>query len=142
MVAEKPTGGVNVGGGAIYALDNGAGNQAAAWEFVKFATSAEEQLKWHVATGYFPVHQDTYSLQDFEQQIVENPHYGVAIRQLMASNPKLQGIWVPSAYQIYYAFQSGILKMLQENRSAEETSKALEREINSYFSEFLRMQGQ
>ncbi|MPM20351.1 hypothetical protein SDC9_66780 [bioreactor metagenome] len=60
----------------------------------------------------------------------------------MASNPKLQGIWVPSAYQIYYAFQSGILKMLQENRSAEETSKALEREINSYFSEFLRMQGQ
>ncbi|MEA4860908.1 MAG: ABC transporter substrate-binding protein [Sphaerochaeta sp.] len=142
MVDEKATGGVNVGGGAIYALDNGSGNQAAAWEFVKFAISAEQQLKWHVATGYFPVHQDTYSLQAFEQHLAQNPHYGVAIRQLMASNPKLQGIWVPSAYQIYYAFQSGILKMLQENRSAEETSKALEREINSYFSEFLRMQGQ
>ncbi|NCC14318.1 MAG: ABC transporter substrate-binding protein, partial [Spirochaetia bacterium] len=71
-----------------------------------------------------------------------NPHYGVAIRQLMASNPKMQGIWVPSAYQIYYAFQSGILKMLEQDLSAEQTSAALEKEINSYFSEFLRMQGQ
>ena len=69
-----------------------------------------------------------------------NPHYGVAIKQLLDSNPKLQGIWVPSAYQIYYAFQSGILKMLTENKSPEQTSRELEAEINSYFTEFLRMQ--
>ncbi|MFA7162443.1 MAG: hypothetical protein WC083_07740, partial [Candidatus Methanomethylophilaceae archaeon] len=62
------------------------------------------------------------------------------IEQLLASNPRLQGIWVPSAYQIYYAFQSGILKMLEENRSAEETSRALAKEIDGYLAEFLRMQ--
>jgi len=140
MVDEKATGGVNVGGGAIYALNNGSGNEGAAWEFVKFATSAKQQLVWHIATGYFPVNRDTYTLPEFEAHLQANPHYGVAIKQLLDSNPKLQGMWVPSAYQIYYALQSGILKMLTENLSPEQTSKALETEINSYFTEFLRMQ--
>ncbi len=140
MADERATGGVNVGGGAIYALNNGSGNELAAWEFVKFATSAEQQYAWHIATGYFPVNRDTYSLPEFEAHLQDNPHYGVAIKQLLDSNPKLQGIWVPSAYQIYYAFQSGILKMLTENKSPEQTSRELEAEINSYFTEFLRMQ--
>ncbi len=141
-VDEKATGGVNVGGGAIYAFDNGRGNKEAAWEFVKFATSSEQQLKWHIATGYFPVHNDTYTLDAFQKHIEENPHYAVAIKQLMESNPKMQGIWVPSAYQIYYAFQSGILKMLQEDLSPQETTNALAKEINGYFEEYLRMQGE
>lgn len=140
MVDEKATGGVNVGGGAIYALNNDSGNENAAWEFVKFATSAQQQYTWHIATGYFPVNRDTYSLPEFEAHLKANPHYGVAIKQLLDSNPKMQGIWVPSAYQIYYAFQSGILKMLTENKSPEQTSRELEAEINSYFTEFLRMQ--
>lgn len=140
MVDEKATGGVNVGGGAIYALDNGLNHQGAAWEFVKFATSAEQQLKWHIATGYFPVHRDTYTMSAFNDHLTANPHYGVAIKQLLESNPKLQGIWVPSAYQIYYAFQSGILRMLTENKTPEQTSKELETEINGYLTEYLRMQ--
>ncbi|MGH0052407.1 MAG: ABC transporter substrate-binding protein, partial [Sphaerochaetaceae bacterium] len=65
-----------------------------------------------------------------------------AIKQLMESNPKMQGIWVPSAYQIYYAFQSGILRMLEKDLTPEETSKALAKEINGYFEEYLRMQGE
>jgi len=140
MVDEKATGGVNVGGGAIYALNNGSHNEKAAWEFVKFATSAKQQYAWHIATGYFPVHRDTYAMPEFQAHLEANPHYGVAIKQLLDSNPKLQGLWVPSAYQIYYAFQSGILKMLTENKSPEQTSKELETEINSYFAEFQRMQ--
>ena len=141
MVDEDATGGVNVGGGAIWAFDNGSGNADAAWEFVKFVTSAEQQFAWHIATGYLPISHETYRLPSFEQHIAQNPHYKVAIDQLMRSNPQLQGIWVPSAYQIYYAFQTGILKMLTENRSPEETSRALEAEINGYFAEYLRMQG-
>jgi sn-glycerol 3-phosphate transport system substrate-binding protein len=140
MVNEQATGGVNVGGGALWALDNQSGNSAATWEFVKFLTSAEQQLSWHIATGYFPIHRDTYTMEAFHQHLEENPHYGVAIEQLVESNPLLQGIWVPSAYQIYYAFQSGILKMLEEDRSPEETSRALAKEIDGYFTEFLRMQ--
>ena len=136
MVDENATGGVNVGGGAIWAFDNGKNNQWAIWEFLKFATSAEEQLKWHIATGYFPVNVDTYDLPAFKAHLQENPLFGVASRQLMNSNPKLQGIWVPSSYQIYYAFQSGILKMLEEKQTPQEASKAIAQEINGYLQEY------
>jgi sn-glycerol 3-phosphate transport system substrate-binding protein len=136
MVDENATGGVNVGGGAIWAFDNGKNNQWAIWEFLKFATSAEEQLKWHIATGYFPVNVDTYELPAFKAHLQENPLFGVASRQLMNSNPKLQGIWVPSSYQIYYAFQSGILKMLEEKQTPQEASKAIAQEINGYLQEY------
>ena len=136
MVDENATGGVNVGGGAIWAFDNGKNNQWAIWEFLKFATSAEEQLKWHIATGYFPVNVDTYELPEFKSHLQEHPLFGVASRQLMDSNPKLQGIWVPSAYQIYYAFQSGILKMLEEKQTPQAASKAIAKEINGYLQEY------
>ncbi|NLK13215.1 MAG: ABC transporter substrate-binding protein [Spirochaetales bacterium] len=136
MVDENATGGVNVGGGAIWAFDNGKNNQWAIWEFLKFATSAEEQLKWHIATGYFPVNVDTYDLPAFKAHLQENPLFGVASCQLMNSNPKLQGIWVPSSYQIYYAFQSGILKMLEEKQTPQEASKAIAQEINGYLQEY------
>ncbi len=140
MVDEAATGGVNVGGGALWALDNKSGHAKEAWQFVKFLASPESQLYWHIETGYFPIHRDTYEMEGFKEHIRENPRSAVAIRQLLESNPRLQGIWVPSAYQIYYAFQSGILKMLEEDRSPEETSRAIAREIDGYFAEFLRMQ--
>ncbi len=139
MVDEKAIGGVNVGGGALYALDNGNGNESQTWEFVKFATSKEQQLAWHIATGYFPVNAGTYTMEAFQTHLEANPLYGVAIRQLKESDPKLQGVWIPSAYQVYYAFQTGILKMLVENKSPEETSRSLEKEINTYLEDYVRM---
>jgi len=137
-VNAQATGGVNVGGGALYAFDNGSGNSAAAWEFVQFATSSEQQLAWHIATGYFPVNAKTYSEEAFLTYNQENPLFGVAIKQLQGSNPLVQGVWVPSAYQIYYAFQSGILKMLTEDKGARETTEALAKEINGYLSDYAR----
>ena len=138
MVNDQATGGVNVGGGALYAFDNGSGNSDAAWEFVKFATSGGQQLAWHIATGYFPVNAKTYSEEAFLTYNKENPLFGVAIKQLQESNPLVQGVWVPSAYQIYYAFQSGILKMLTEDKGARETTEAIAKEINGYLSEYAR----
>lgn len=139
MVDEKATGGVNVGGGALYALDNGNGYASKTWQFVKFATSKEQQLAWHIATGYFPVNEETYAMEEFQSHLEANPLYGVAIRQLKESDSNLQGVWIPSAYQVYYAFQTGILKMLMEDKSPEETSKSLEKEINTYLEDYVRM---
>ncbi len=78
----------------------------------------------------------------FKTHLKENPLYGAAIQQLMESNPKMQGLWVPSAYQIYYAFQSGILNMLKDNTSAQQTTLVLAKEINGYLEEYLRMNPQ
>jgi sn-glycerol 3-phosphate transport system substrate-binding protein len=137
-VNDQATGGVNVGGGALYAFDNGLENREATWEFVKFATSSEQQFAWHKASGYFPVNVHTYEDEAFLSYNRENPLFAVAINQLQESNPLVQGIWVPSAYQIYYAFQSGILKMLSENLSAKETTQALAKEINGYLQDYAK----
>jgi len=139
-VDDKATGGVNIGGGALYTLDNASNHSKETWQFVQFAVSAEEQLAWHIATGYFPVNSGTYELDAFKQHVQDNPLFGIAIKQMRESNPQLQGIWVPSSYQIYYAFQSGILKMLTENKDVHETTLSLAKEIDGYLTDYLNMQ--
>ena len=135
-VDDKATGGVNIGGGALYSLKNNSGHQNEAFEFVKFAVSAEEQLDWHIATGYFPVNEGTYQLDAFKKHTEENPLFGVAIEQMRQSNPKLVGIWVPSSYEIYYAFQKGIMDMMEQDKSIDQTVGDLAKEINGYFASY------
>lgn len=53
---EGAEGGVSIGGGSLWALDNGDDiKKAATWKFVKFLVSAESQAYWNTQTGYFPV---------------------------------------------------------------------------------------
>jgi sn-glycerol 3-phosphate transport system substrate-binding protein len=135
-VNDQATGGVNIGGGALYALENGSGHRDAAWKFIQYAVSKEQQLAWHVATGYFPVNNGTYDMDEFKTHVTENPLFGIAIDQMRDSNPQLQGIWVPSSYQIYYAFQSSIMKMLTEGKDINTATADMAREINGYFSAY------
>lgn len=136
MVDEDATGGVNIGGGALYLLDNKTGQENEAWSFVQFAVSKEQQLAWHVATGYFPVNEGTYDMDDFKRHQQEHPLFQTAITQMRESNPALQGIWVPSSYEIYYAFQTGIQKMLTEHLSIDDAVASMAKEINGYFTRY------
>lgn len=134
MVDENADGGVNVGGGALYALDNGKNHSDAIWTFVAYAVSPEQQLLWHEKTGYLPVNEGTYNLDDYKAWIAENPIFKVGIDQMRASNPGMLGFTVPYSYEIYFAFQKGIVAALQEGKSPEETTEALAKEINGYLS--------
>jgi len=139
-VNDQATGGVNIGGGALYALENGSGHSDAAWKFMQFAVSKEQQLQWHISTGYFPVNKGTYLMDAFKDHTAKNPLFAIAIEQMQASDPNLQGIWVPSSYQIYYAFQSGISKMLSEGKDPHQTTQELAKEINGYLDSYLKTQ--
>ena len=48
-----------------------------------------------------------------------NPQFRVAMEQTEASNPKVTGVWLPSAYQIYYSFQSEIRNVTENGKSIE-----------------------
>ncbi len=136
MVDEEATGGVNIGGGALYALDNQSGNEDAAFRFIQFAVSEEAQLSWHEATGYFPVNEGTYQMAEFKNHVKENPLSLVAITQMRESNPLLQGIWVPSSYEIYYTFQRGIAEMLSQGMTPEKTTEKLAKSINMLLANY------
>ena len=135
-VNEEATGGVNIGGGALFTFNKDSEKEKAVWSFMKYLTSAEVQLKWHEETGYLPVNKDTYTLEGYKQHTEENPIFAVASDQLLASNPKLVSLWIPAAYQVYYSFQSGIKKMLEEGVSIDDTVSSMANEINGYLNEF------
>ncbi len=139
-VDETATGGVNIGGGAIFIFDQkNDARRAAAWEFLKFLTSAESQLLWHQRTGYFPVNMDTYELDEFKQHTDANPLFGVAIDQLHDSDPRIQSVWWPNSYQAYYDIQNAVIEMLEGGVSTDQTVQSLSERLNRYMQEYNRM---
>jgi len=83
--------GVVIGGAALWLMDSGDdAENAAAWDFMKFMTEADQQVTWHTGTGYFPV---LGSLQDSPPPDLasfwaENPNFVTAIDQLATTNTK------------------------------------------------------
>ena len=108
---------------------------------MKYLTSAQAQLEWHIATGYLPVNKDTYTMQEYIDHTQANPLFKVASDQLLASNAKVTGLWIPNAYQVYYSFQAGIRSMLEEGRDVDETVSALADEIDGYLDEYHSING-
>ncbi|NLA93542.1 MAG: extracellular solute-binding protein, partial [Spirochaetales bacterium] len=139
-VKAAATGGVNVGGGAIFLLDNGSDpEKRESWEFLKFLMGKEAQLYWHEKTGYFPTNHLTYAMDEFKAHIAQNPLFEVAIEQLLASNPKVQSVWWPNSYQAYYEIQNGIREMLEQNLSTEETVEKLAATLNRFIDDYYKM---
>ena len=56
--------------------------QDAAWEFVKFMSSAESQAYWHIQTGYYPINSKGYNEPDDVAWREKYPQFQVAIDQL------------------------------------------------------------
>lgn len=136
-VDENNDNGVNVGGGALFAIDKDDDKRdEAIWLFLKFATSKEEQLKWSMKTGYLPVNKDTYEMDEYKEFVEENPLFKVPAEELFASSPLVRGVWIPSGYQVYYSFMSNIDKMLKENISIEKTVETMANEIDGYLRDF------
>ena len=135
-VDENATGGVNLSGGALFTFHKTEETESAVWTFMKFLTSASSQLEWHIATGYLPVNRDTYNMEEYIAHCQANPLFQVASDQLLASNPKVVGLWIPSAYQVYYSFQSNIRSMLENGGDIEETVARMADEIDGYLDEF------
>ena len=136
MVDEDATGGVNLGGGALFTFQKDSERESAVWTFMKFLTSAQAQLYWHIETGYLPVNRYTYEMNEYNAHCEENPLFRVASDQLLASNPEVVGLWIPNAYQVYYSFQSNIRSMLEENLSIDETVSRMADEIDGYLDDF------
>lgn len=139
-VDENSTGGVNIGGGAIFVFENNNDFQKkGTWEFLKYLTSAEVQFFWHKETGYFPVNNATYELKEFKEHLDENKLFKVAIDQLHDSNPLVQSVWWPNAFQAYYEVQNAVIQMLEKGVSIDQTVTNLANTFNGFMAEYNRM---
>jgi sn-glycerol 3-phosphate transport system substrate-binding protein len=92
-VNPADTGGVSVGGGSLWLMDNGSSEKADfAWEFVKFVTGAQQQAEWSIGTGYLPIRRSAVALPFYQDYINNtNPELIVAINALQNSKPSCAG---------------------------------------------------
>ena len=82
-------GGQIIGGASLWISGPGHSDaqKRAAWEFTKFASSAEQQAIWHTSTGYFPVNKDALDLPIDKAWIAKYPQFTTAIDALHATTP-------------------------------------------------------
>jgi sn-glycerol 3-phosphate transport system substrate-binding protein len=90
MPAPEPAagqeGGIILGGASFWILrGRPEAEQRGAWEFIKFASSPEQQAQWHVDTGYFPSRLSSYDLPPVVQRQEQFPQFRTAVEQLRAS---------------------------------------------------------
>jgi sn-glycerol 3-phosphate transport system substrate-binding protein len=79
--------GVNVGGASLWIVDKGDDiKAAAAWEYITFLDSAQQQSEWAAATGYVPLRTDALELDPIKTVYTDDPRFKVAYDQLLASS--------------------------------------------------------
>jgi sn-glycerol 3-phosphate transport system substrate-binding protein len=87
-------GGIVLGGASMWILKRtSADEQLGAWEFIKFASSPEQQAQWYADTGYFPTRLSAYTLPPAIQIQQQYPQFKTAVEQVRNSpdNPATQG---------------------------------------------------
>jgi sn-glycerol 3-phosphate transport system substrate-binding protein len=76
-------GGVLVSGGELFMVNKSSPEkQAAAWEFLKFLDSPENDTTWAIGTGYMPIRKDAAASSAMQQYWQANPEFKVAYDQL------------------------------------------------------------
>lgn len=108
IVNEQATGGTVISGGALFTFTDSDEVKTV----LEYLISTDAQSKWSEKTGYVPVNTDAYSTDSYKAFLERNPLYQVAIDSLLDSDAGLANVWVPSAYSIYYSFQSTIVDVL------------------------------
>lgn len=88
-VSASDAGGPVIGGASLWIDGPGhsAAEQRGAWEFAKFASSAAEQAKWHIATGYFPVNTKALDDPSDVSYRAAHPQFQTAIDEMRATSP-------------------------------------------------------
>ncbi len=129
---ENATGGVNIGGGAMFAFSQ----DEKVKTVLEYLISEEVQLKWAERTGYMPVNTGLYDDPGYQAFLEGNPQFRVAMEQTQASNPAVTGVWLPSAYQIYYSFQTEIRNVTENGKDIDQAVSDMVNTVQTALDEY------
>ncbi|MEY8352135.1 ABC transporter substrate-binding protein [Lachnospiraceae bacterium 54-53] len=136
-VNDDDKGGVSIGGGSLWALNNeDPAKQQAVWEFIKFLVSPESQAYWNSQTGYFPVTVAAHEEPVFKDNIAQYPQFKTAIDQLHDSTPQSAGALLsvfPEARQIV---ETEIENMINNNGTPEDAVTKMAESINKSIADY------
>jgi len=124
-------GGVSIGGGSLWILDSGdTAREQAAWEFIKYMISPEEQAYWNAQTGYFPITVATQDVESFQENLAHYPQFGTAIDQLHDSAPEYAGALLSVFPEARALVQQYTEKLINGEMDVQTTVDKLATEIN------------
>ncbi|MEV6284027.1 ABC transporter substrate-binding protein [Kribbella sp. NPDC051770] len=88
-LSADSTGGPIIGGASLWVDGPGHSDaeKRASWEFVKFASTPEQQAAWHTGTGYFPINSKALDLPEDKAWVAQYPQFTTAITQLHNTKP-------------------------------------------------------
>lgn len=86
-VANLDKGTVPTGGNAMMILTTDKARQDAAWEYIKFATSAEGQTVTVLGSGYMPTNKAALAPEFLGKFYEENPNWYTSIKQISRAAP-------------------------------------------------------
>jgi sn-glycerol 3-phosphate transport system substrate-binding protein len=146
-VSDKSQFGGSVSGSALFMFRTGkagipqtAAQTRAAWDFVKYMTSAPIQARFAAATGYMPVNTGAEKESAYTDYIARTPQALVGLKQLSVTSPDLLGLTVGPARDFYYEVMNQISTMLTKNETPAEAEAALVSSLNTMLAEYTQNQ--
>jgi sn-glycerol 3-phosphate transport system substrate-binding protein len=136
-INKDDKGGVSIGGASLWILNkDDEAKQKAAFEFIKFMISPEEQVFWNEKTGYFPVTTKAYDLQEMKDHLQKMPQFKTAIDQLHAAPVESRGALLGVFPEARQTIETNIEAMLQGKSSSEQALDDSEKSINSAIDKY------
>ncbi len=136
-VRESDIGGSCPGGTSLYMIDKGSKDRTdAAWDFMKWWTSAETQARFCMKTKYIPVNAKALADQEIQTWLKENPQYSVAFDVLSQSDPRIQEQLAPTQQEFQTIFQDTCLQWANGELTAEQCVQIMAEKCNAALDEF------
>jgi sn-glycerol 3-phosphate transport system substrate-binding protein len=138
-VNDSDKGGVSIGGASLWIMDKeDKTKQKAAFEFLKFMVSPEEQAYWNANTGYFPVNKKAYELKAVKDNLVKYPQFQTAIDQLHASTPDDSGALLGIFPEARATTETNIEGMLSGQQTPQQALDNAAKTVNSAIDKYNR----
>lgn len=134
--------GATVSGSALFMFGSGDGAKtAAAWEFVKFMTSADIQARLAAATGYMPVNAGSYGEEIYTAYVAAYPQAETGAKQLAETSPDMLNVTIGPSRDFYMEIMNQISAMLTENKSPGEGVESMSNALNRMLEDYALNQG-
>ncbi|MCD6267859.1 MAG: ABC transporter substrate-binding protein [Thermotogaceae bacterium] len=136
---EAEQGGVVIGGGSLWIIKGHPKDEIeAAWKFVKWMAEPEQQVKWHLGTGYFPVRKDAVEELLYKGYYAKYPHHLTALLQLLFSvqTPNTRGAIIGAFPKVRDIIETAIERMINGEMTPEKALEWAEKEATKAIQEY------
>ena len=131
--------GVVVGGASIWMTGGHPEEEMqAAKDFVLWFTNTENAIRWHKATGYFPIRKSAVQVLEIENWFELNPAYRAAFDQLLNTKPTraTQGALIGAFPEVRTIIEQAVEKVLAGEATVDEALQAAKTEADKAIQDY------